>query len=131
MKIKLPGTDGKAESYSLIGEPLPVKKPRHDFNRVAFAAAHVVADPFSNADPSGSPAIDWDKTLAYRSYLLDLGFGIAEAMDLRLITLDNDGSGGPGAVAVSSDCELITPAELAKALQQPCTGPRLIEIRVA
>ena len=42
--------------------------------------------------------------------------GIAEAMDLRLVTLDNDGSGGPGAVAVSSDRELITPAELARHL---------------
>jgi hypothetical protein len=41
----------------------------------------VVADPFAASDPSGSPAIDWDKTLAYRRYLLDLGFGIAEAMD--------------------------------------------------
>ncbi len=81
MKIKLPDAHGKHGSYSLMGEPLAIKKPRHAFNRVAFAAAHVVADPFSNADPSGSPALDWEKTLAYRSYLLDLGFGIAEAMD--------------------------------------------------
>ena len=48
---------------------------------MAFAAAHVVVDPLTNADPSGAAAIDWDKTLAYRSHLLDLGFGIAEAMD--------------------------------------------------
>jgi kynureninase len=39
--------------------------------------------------------------------------GIAEAMDLRLVTLDNDGSGGPGAVPVESDHELITPDALA------------------
>ena len=39
--------------------------------------------------------------------------GIAETMDLRLVTLDNDGSGGPGAVPVESDHELITPDALA------------------
>ena len=42
--------------------------------------------------------------------------GIAQALDLRLVTLDNDGSGGPGAVAVESECELITPAEIEKHL---------------
>jgi hypothetical protein len=81
MKIKLPAADGRMESYRLSGKALPVRKPKQAFNRVAFAAAHVVADPFTNADPSGSPAIDWKRTLAYRRYLLDLGFGIAEAMD--------------------------------------------------
>ena len=81
MKIKLPNLNGVAESYHLKGEPIAIRKPRTPFNRIAFAAAHVVANPFSNADPSGSPDIDWDRTLAYRRYLLDLGFGIAEAMD--------------------------------------------------
>jgi hypothetical protein len=81
MKIKLPDARGKMETYRLAGGPLPVRKPKHHFNRVTFAAAHVVADPFANADPSGSPAIDWKRTLGYRRYLLDLGFGIAEAMD--------------------------------------------------
>jgi hypothetical protein len=76
MKIKFP--DG---IYKLQANPLPLKKPRKEFNRVAFAAAHVVADALSNADPSGPPAIDWEGTLAYRRHLLDLGFGIAEAMD--------------------------------------------------
>jgi hypothetical protein len=50
-------------------------------NRVAYAAAHVVADPYAAADPWLQPAIDWDATLAYRSYLWSLGFGVAEAMD--------------------------------------------------
>ncbi len=81
MKIKLPGDNGALETYRLQGEPIPVRKPRSAFNRVAFAAAHVVADPRSGADPSGPPAIDWEATLAYRRHLLDLGFGIAEAMD--------------------------------------------------
>jgi hypothetical protein len=68
-------------AYALQGVPLPVSPPAGPFNRVAFAAAHVVADPLSDTDPSGRPAIDWARTLAYRSHLLDLGFGIAEAMD--------------------------------------------------
>jgi len=76
MKITFP--DG---AYRLRAEPLAIRKPRTPFNRVAFAAAHVVAEARSNADPSGQPALDWERTLAYRRHLLDLGFGIAEAMD--------------------------------------------------
>ncbi|MDQ6916243.1 MAG: dihydrodipicolinate synthase family protein [Pseudomonadota bacterium] len=55
--------------------------PGTKFNRVAYSAAHVVADPFSSADPWITTAIDWDATLAYRSYLWSLGLGVAEAMD--------------------------------------------------
>ena len=76
MKMRFP--DG---SYTLLADPLKTKKPKSPFNRTAFAAAHVVADALSAVDPSGPPAIDWKSTLAYRRYLLDLGFGIAEAMD--------------------------------------------------
>lgn len=76
MKIRFP--EG---SYTLLADPLKVHKPKVPFNRVAFAAAHVVADARASADPSGPPAIDWDCTLAYRRHLLDLGFGVAEAMD--------------------------------------------------
>jgi hypothetical protein len=76
MKIRFP--DG---SYTLLADPLKVRKPKAPFNRTAFAAAHVVADALSGSDPSGPPAIDWKGTLAYRRHLLDLGFGIAEAMD--------------------------------------------------
>jgi Protein of unknown function (DUF993) len=81
MKIKLPKIGGSAESYAMRADPLPDRKPKAPFNRVAFAAAHVVADPFAGTDPSGDPAIDWKSTLRYRTRLLDLGFGIAEAMD--------------------------------------------------
>ena len=81
MKIQLPTAKGGLETYRLTGEPLTVRKPRSPFNRIAFAAAHVVVNPLSDADPSGRPDIDWKSTLAYRRYLLDQGFGIAEAMD--------------------------------------------------
>lgn len=50
-------------------------------SRVAFAAAHVVADPHDN-NSLGQPAtLDWDATLAFRHHLWDLGFGVADAMD--------------------------------------------------
>ena len=35
--------------------------------------------------------------------------GIADSLGLNLITLNNDGMGGPGQVDVDADCELITP----------------------
>jgi hypothetical protein len=53
--------------------------------RVAFAAAHIVADPACDsvvANTPGQPAaVDWDATMAYRHHLWDLGFGVADAMD--------------------------------------------------
>jgi hypothetical protein len=51
------------------------------FNRIAYAAAHVVADPRADHDPWLTPAIDWDATLAVRRHLWSLGLGVAEAMD--------------------------------------------------
>ena len=44
--------------------------------------------------------------------------GIAKHFSLNLITLDTDGSGGPGAVEVNSEHEIITPDELAKHLNE-------------
>jgi len=51
------------------------------FNRVAYAAAHVVADPLSGRDPWLEAAVDWDATIGFRRHLWSLGFGVAEAMD--------------------------------------------------
>jgi hypothetical protein len=51
------------------------------FCRMAYAAAHVVADPLAANDPWLTPAIDWDRTIAYREYLWSMGLGVAEAMD--------------------------------------------------
>ena len=81
ISISLPDAHRKLETYRLIGEPLPVPSKPRRFNRVAFSAAHVVADPLSALEPSVGPAIDWKATIAYRRYLLGLGLGIAEAMD--------------------------------------------------
>jgi uncharacterized protein DUF993 len=51
------------------------------FNRIALAAAHVVADPLADGDPWLTAALDWDATISYRRYLWRLGLGVAEAMD--------------------------------------------------
>ena len=50
-------------------------------SRVAFAAAHVVADPSADNTPGAPAVLDWDSTLAFRHHLWSLGFGVAEAMD--------------------------------------------------
>ncbi|MEM8665330.1 MAG: dihydrodipicolinate synthase family protein [Pseudomonadota bacterium] len=64
-------------------EPLDFSKLTggQNFNRIAFAATHVVADPYADNDPWLAPAIDWERTMAFREYLWDLGLGVAEAMD--------------------------------------------------
>ena len=80
--IALPNKDRKLERYA-TGEPIvfPSKAETQRFNRIAYAAAHVVADPLADIDPWEDAAIDWEKTIAFRHYLWDLGLGVAEAMD--------------------------------------------------
>ena len=79
--INLP-LDGKIVPYTLTGTPIELKKrDAKAFPRIAFAAAHVVADPLADNDPWLTPAIDWERTLAFRHRLWDLGLGVAEAMD--------------------------------------------------
>ncbi|WP_408619076.1 dihydrodipicolinate synthase family protein [Jiangella endophytica] len=50
-------------------------------SRVAFAAAHVVADPLGENRPGAPAVVDWDHTLAFRRHLWSYGLGVAEAMD--------------------------------------------------
>ena len=80
--LRLPNTAGGLSPFALrppTSWPQPTGMPA--WNRVAFAAAHVVADPRANIDPWLTAAIDWDTTLAFRRHLWSLGFGVAEAMD--------------------------------------------------
>ena len=80
--INLPNADRSITPYTLVGEPIPfVRHKASEFNRIAYAAAHVVADPLADNDPWLTPAIDWDTTLKFRHRLWDLGLGVAEAMD--------------------------------------------------
>ena len=80
--ISLPNKDRKFAPYT-TGEPIafPSKAETQTFNRVAYAAAHVVADPLADNNPWLDASIDWDKTIAFREYLWDLGLGVAESMD--------------------------------------------------
>jgi len=81
-EIALPSPDGRLVTYTLTGAPLPFEThAAAEFPRVAFAAAHVVTDPLADVDPWLTPAIDWERTLAFRHRLWDLGLGVAEAMD--------------------------------------------------
>jgi len=76
-RILLPTPHG-----DLVRHTLSPRSPVHDFlggpptSRIAYAAAHVVADPHTQG-----PQVDWDATLAFRRHLWGLGFGVADAMD--------------------------------------------------
>src|SRR5215813_2147090 len=81
MRINLPTAAGKLESFVLSEPRAYPDKATGAFDRVALAAAHVVADAVAAHDPWLDCALDWDRTIAYREYLWDLGLGVAEAMD--------------------------------------------------
>lgn len=81
LAIDLPDETGRLVSYTLRATPIEVPVGPHRFNRTAFAAVHVVADPFAAQEPGIGPAIDWEATLAFRRHILGLGLGVAEAMD--------------------------------------------------
>jgi len=81
LSLNLPTASGALAAYTLRGSA-PVKPaPGIRFNRIAYSAAHVVADPLAAIDPWLQCAIDWDTTIAYRQRLWSLGLGVAEAMD--------------------------------------------------
>jgi Protein of unknown function (DUF993) len=79
--IRLPREDGRLEEFRLSAARQFPDRAQGAFNRIAFSAAHVVSDPLANKDPWLEAAVDWDRTLAYREYIWDLGLGVAEAMD--------------------------------------------------
>jgi hypothetical protein len=79
--LQLPTAGGGTEAYVLREPRAFARRSAHAFNRVAYSAAHVVADPLADVDPWLEAAIDWDATIAYRRYLWSLGLGVAEAMD--------------------------------------------------
>jgi hypothetical protein len=79
--LNLPTATGTIEAYKITGTPLVASRSQHNFNRVAYSAAHVVANPLADNNPWLDQDIDWERTIAYRHYLWDLGLGVAEAMD--------------------------------------------------
>lgn len=81
LQLRLPRADRSLESFRLSAPRAFLERAAGAMNRIAFSAAHVVADPLADADPWLNAAIDWDRTIAYRERLWDLGLGVAEAMD--------------------------------------------------
>ncbi len=80
-QVTLPDGTGSLSLYKLSGTPTPRPASPPQFNRIAYAAAHVVSNPLKDRLPWNDPAIDWDATMAFRHHLWSLGFQIAEAMD--------------------------------------------------
>lgn len=79
--LKLPSQNGTTSDYKLVGIPISLPASPPAFNRIAYAAAHIVSAPLRETNPWGAPAIDWEATMAFRHHLWSLGFKIAEAMD--------------------------------------------------
>lgn len=81
-EIKLPKKGGELSTYTLQKRVEFPEPTSGSFDkRIAFSAAHVVADPFADTDPLNNSKIDWDTTLKYRHHLWNYGLGVAEAMD--------------------------------------------------
>ncbi len=125
--IRLPRPDGTVETYT-THEPVIWPTPTGPVQcRVAFAAAHVVADPRADADPLAAARIDWDATLAYRRHLWSLGLGVAEAMDtaqrgmgldwpaarelIRRSLAEARATGGNGAIVCGAGTDQLAPAD--------------------
>jgi hypothetical protein len=142
LTLKLPTALGTMETYRVQGTPLDVRAPVRPFNRIAYSAAHVVADPPRAGELNAAPAIDWDRTLGYRRYLLQQGLGIAEAMDtaqrgmglpwssaLELITRTIEGTRDiPGALIASGvGTDHVAPASVTNCDQVICAYAEQLE----
>jgi hypothetical protein len=80
-QLNLLDGNGGVQPFLMKGERRWSAPTNPRFNRIAYSAAHVVADARRAHDPWVSAAIDWDTTMAYRAHLFSLGLGVAEAMD--------------------------------------------------
>jgi len=82
LTLNLPTAHGLLQPYTLSAASAHAPAPAGTaFNRIAYSAAHVVADPRAAIDPWLQCAVDWDATIAYRRRLWRMGLGVAEAMD--------------------------------------------------
>src|SRR6201989_3150674 len=82
LPLKLPKSDGSIENYRLAASRSFPARLEGTLNRIAFSAVHTVADPLADVDPWLSAAVDWDRTIAFREHVWDLGLGVAEAMGI-------------------------------------------------
>jgi hypothetical protein len=81
LSLRLPTAGGKLDRFDMSAPRNFPDRITGPLNRIALAAAHVVVDPLAEIDPWLQVAPDWERTIAYREYLWDLGLGVAEAMD--------------------------------------------------
>ena len=111
--IRLPYADGTSRVVTLR-PPAAWSGPRAGapFNRVAYAAVHVVADPLAAIDPWLDCAIDWNATLAFRSHIWSLGLGVAEAMDTAQRGMGLDWNASLQLIARSLELARDTPGAL-------------------
>jgi hypothetical protein len=81
LSLRLPAAEGRLERFDMSASRDFPERVSGPLNRIALAAAHMVVDPFAEVDPWLQVAPDWERTIAFREYLWDLGLGVAEAMD--------------------------------------------------
>ena len=79
--VALPEASGGWREIELSQPRAWAEHPEAFSSRVAFAAAHVVADPRGENVPGAPSVIGWETTLAFRQHLFRYGLGVAEAMD--------------------------------------------------
>jgi Protein of unknown function (DUF993) len=99
--LRLPTAGRGLESFDMSPPSPFAARAEGAFPRVVYAAAHVVADPLAATDPWAHQPVDWDRTLAFRHRLWDLGFKIAEAMDTAQRGMGLDWSGAQELIARS------------------------------
>jgi hypothetical protein len=89
-RIDLPAAGGGWRTVELAEPRQWAEHPGPYRSRVAFAAAHVAADPWGENVPGAPAAVDWDATLAFRRHLFSYGLGVAEAMDTAQRNMGRD-----------------------------------------
>ena len=100
--LNLPTAAGTVEPYT-TGAPGHFATAKPPYPRVAYAAAHVVADPLAEQDPWLDAKVDWDRTIAFRRHLWSLGLGVAEAMDTAQRGMGLDWAGAQELIRRSLD----------------------------
>jgi hypothetical protein len=100
--LTLPTASGTLEPYT-TGAPGNFAVAKPPYPRIAYAAAHVVADALAEQDPWLDVKVDWDRTIAFRRHLWSLGLGVAEAMDTAQRGMGLDWAGAQELIRRSLD----------------------------
>lgn len=110
--VRVPSAEGTIEVA--LNDPADWPAPDRPFtSRIAFAAAHVAADPRGDNVPGAPAAIDWDSTLAFRRHLFRYGFGLAEAMDTAQRNMGLDWAASQQLITASAELAAADGARIA------------------